>query len=419
VFVDDLVIHCAVLALPGDGANELLQYLVETCPAALEKKSTLGDTPLLAACRLGRRSFVRILIGANADQSVRNNKGENIIHAALAKNPSAHRLRALLDELDPDLRSHLFLQRKNLTENGHAPVQAWITQVVGDKSTNRNRNNYYWQPQITLPYQDREKDLVEVLQLLLEYSRGQGLDFLDGAGDTCLHASIMKENVAITKILVETNPSLLYRENAVGRTPAELAQECVTTKQISRPEKIRMPTGNPEDRLIKKDPEDFVRDAEAPEQVKATASELGLGDTYTAKDLVNIKGSMGLLGNASGRSVSDALARQVIWDICSTAMDKSPSNRRLVSLNEANDVARRLGEQETRSRYFSVESRKDDDDDDDDEAEDGDGKKDDKQTADFAATWLGMRLGSSWTTWLEHKGQEVIVKCKECDEYHD
>lgn len=51
------------------------------------------------------------------------------------------------------------------------------------------------------------------------------------------------------------------------------------------------------------------------------------------------------------------LVRRILWDLFATTVEKKPSTRRLVSLNEANDVARHLGEQETRSRYFSVNSR--------------------------------------------------------------
>jgi len=56
--------------------------------------------------------------------------------------------------------------------------------------------------------------------------------------------------------------------------------------------------------------------------------------------------------------------------VCLEFMDKHPGKRRLVSLNEANDVAKRLGEQYSSSRYFSIQARGEDDDDEEEKEED-------------------------------------------------
>jgi hypothetical protein len=82
---------------------------------------------------------------------------------------------------------------------------------------------------------------------------------------------------------------------------------------------------------------------------------------------------------------------EVLWDLCRTAMQKHPGSRRLVSLNEANDVAKRLGEKYSASRYFSVQARVDDEDDDGEE-------KEANNTIDFAVQEMKSRLGWAWRT---------------------
>ncbi|KAI9171446.1 ankyrin repeat [Paramyrothecium foliicola] len=209
---NDLVIHCAVMATPENRSYELLEYLVETYPQSLEKKTTTGDTPLMIACRLGRLRYVELLLKANADQSTKNANGENIVHAAIAGVPTAHRLRPLLELFDKDLRSHLFQQRNSLQNDGLTPLHAWIIAASGGANSYNNSQAY-----------SERKDAVEVLKLLLEYSQGCELSMLNAAGDTCLHTAIMRAQLALVKAIVDFQPRLLYRENAVG--PANSARK--------------------------------------------------------------------------------------------------------------------------------------------------------------------------------------------------
>lgn len=418
-----MVIHCAVIGSPGKQANELLDYLVQVCPAAMDKKNTDGDTPLMVACRLGRHDFVKILVEANADQSTRNQHGENIIHAVLSnKRPNAHRVRAILDELDPELRTSLFLQRTNLSENGLTPLQAWVYHVSGAKSgSTAHYDGYRSYTHEMRPYNEREKDAVEIMHLLLEYSGGQGLDLLNAAGDTCLHNAIMYNHMALAKVLIDFKPSLLYRENAVGRTPAEVAAESLRASQFKKPNQISPP--GPIDVVgsaFTRDAPEYEKDVEirnmSPETVKAKLEEVGLSGDYTAAQLTEIQGSFGLEAKPLRRAKDAALMKQIIWDLCSTAMRKHPSARRLVSLNEANDVARRLGEQqhEERSRYFSVRHHHGDDQFPDEE------KDEDKEdnAGDFSTQM--SRFKGEWLDYDEHTGKNMgFEKCAECDRYHD
>jgi ankyrin repeat protein len=381
------------LAEPGEDANEVLEFLVETFPASIEKKNTEGDTPLMVACRLGRIEAIKILLSANADQSARNQKGENILHAALACNPKDHQLRELLDLIDTDLRSHLFLQKKNLAENGTTPLHAWVSQASGVQPDNANSYHRYNYHGYRGAYNGKEQEMIQMLNLLLEYSKGDELEMLNGAGDTCLHTAIMMDMIPLTQALIKFRPSLVYRENAVGRTPAELAHDRLTSQKF---EVVGSPSRSRKDGArdtLDSNPENFVRDvdieAHTPEQRKEFLETLGLSDNYKANEVSLIRSSMGVKKHPSNKSLNNKTTGGILWDLCRTAMQKYPGKRRLVTLNEANDVAKRLGEKYSASRYFSVQARVEDGEEDPEENENN-------TTVDFAVQEMNSRLSRAW-----------------------
>ncbi|KAL7787534.1 ankyrin repeat-containing domain protein [Trichoderma ceciliae] len=414
---NDYVLHTAILSSTSENSLKLVKYLIETCPDSLEKKTSDGDTPLMMACRLGRVHFAKLLVEANADQSTRNHQGDNILHAAVAGNPMAQSLRRLLDILDPGLLGHLFKERKSLQANGLTPLHAWISQACGvtnedDSGFTRRRRYYYHQP--SLPY-TRTENTVDMLKLMLEYSKGEELDMLNGAGDTCLHTAIMRKTVSIVKTLVDFKPQLLYRENAVGRTPAEVAQDNATADLFARQRKLQSQRVDKLGSWPTKSVSDFVpcstiKDL-GPEQLREKVVELGLGGQYKPAEVAAIIGAVG--HGQSQETLTDSARNRVIWDLCKTAMDKNPGKRRLVSLNEANDVAKRLGEKHTASRYFSIQGRAEED----DEEDEVNAEK--KDTRDFAAKELSGKLGRAWRFNAYVAEQFGMTKCDECNRHHD
>jgi ankyrin repeat protein len=414
---DDLVIHCAVMANPGKRSLELVQYLLEAYPDALEKRTTSGDTPLMIACRLGRLHFAEQLIQANADQSTRNAKGENVLHAALAGLPSAHKLRPLLELLDKDLRSHLFQQRNSLQENGLTPLHAWISsgdERGGANQSYYNHYNYNYNGNTGPWYRDATTP-VEVLKLLLEFSQGSELHLLSGVGETPLHTTIVREQPAVVKVLIDFQPRLLCRENAVGRTPAEVAQDLASAKNLQKPSEppTYFRTNRAED-LVKDAPQSFVKiDADSSAQEDSQLAEkLGLSNEYTGAELRKISCALGLEKSETPPSLSSREKKDVIWDLCQTAMNNSPEPRRLVSLNEANDVAKRLGETFTDSRYFSMKPRADEDEDEE--------NKEENDVNDFASRTFDSRLNSAWKAFDEPEEARAtrMRKCGGCGQYH-
>ena len=416
---DDLIIHCAVLSKPTKESVELLEYLLKTCPEYIEKKTSDGDSPLMLACKLGRIEYTKILLSGGADQSTKNAKGENIIHAALHGNPTAQQVKILLDLLDADLRSHLFLQRKSLQENGTTPLHTWVSQTCGlgiyEYNPNQrffNRNN----SQVPWVYHDQSV-VVAMAKLLLDYSHGEELDTLNGAGETCLHTAVKCDLISLVKVLVDFKPQLLNRENAVGRTPAELAHDQLQSQTFERPvHNSFRHHENISNRLLSKDLGDFAGNAmfkeKSPAEIRATTEALGLSGYYEAKIVGPLLSAMGTEKGVSGSALSASDLKKIIWDLCSTALTQHPSKRRLVSLNEANDVARRLGEKHSSSRYFSVQNRNDDD---DEKSQDG---AEDVNTQDFAARELANRSGWAWKFTSYEAEQLGIKKCDGCSQYH-
>ncbi|KAI3549731.1 hypothetical protein CABS01_12565 [Colletotrichum abscissum] len=379
---NELVIHCAVMGPPTEATNQVIKYLAQACPASLDYKSTLGDTPLWLAFHFGRLDFARTLIAAGANQMARNNAGDNILHAALQGMPRACRLGPVLDLVDAGIRPHLAQQRNNLSENnGTTPLHAWITAVC-----NSRRTTYHYNPVASKNYADNAQ-ILAVLARLIEFSSSGGnaeLEMLNGAGDTPLHTVVMAHDAVLAKALLSYRPKLLYRENAVGRTPAEIARENVTGEKFLAPSPITLFQSNQDPSTIVSRPvESFVKKDDDEEEVEDA--------------------------DGNGNSPARLTDKQNTWRAVRAVQEQNPDKRRLVSLNEANDVAKRLGEKYNASRYFSITARQDEYEDPEDAAA---GNRDEK--SDFAAQTRNASGGQMWS----FPQDESKEKCPGCGEKH-
>ncbi|KAK7970708.1 hypothetical protein PG988_009781 [Apiospora saccharicola] len=315
-FQNDLVLHCAVMAPVGDDTDKLIRYLIRVCPSSLESKSEAGYTPLFLACLLGREQIAKTLIEGGADQSVKDKQFNNIIHAALTNQPVLEKLRKLLDLLDPELRAHLFVQRNHLVHGGNTPLHSWLL----SENTVVYSHSYAYQLHYPGQSETQEKsDNVAILKTLLEYSGGQDLDILNGSGDTVAHSAVLLQLPEQMRVMLEHSPKGLHRENAVGRTPAEMAYDLFLAYKVAPPRDIAFGhhrfsyhNGNDvADKLVKQSPEEFLAQSNQPK----------------------------------------VLHKERVWEVVQDFMARFPGKRRLVSLNEANDVARRLGENYSWQRY--------------------------------------------------------------------
>jgi hypothetical protein len=288
-----------------------VSHLVKTYPSLLDAKTAYGATPLFLACRLGRIDIVKILLEAGADQTTKDFGRNTLLHAALDWKPSAKKLKALLNLLDSGLLATALKERNRLEDSGRTPLHQWLDGVA-------TGNGY------------TTAAAVRVFKLLVDISHDaakQALRMPDGTGDTPLHSLLAKRaSVGLVRAVVSFDPSLLFCENAVGRTPAEVAHDRFLSDRFF-PESPRYYWAPYEpdvsvSTLVSKSPSDFVKKPSC-DQAREHESKTNVANN---------------------------------WRLCAEFMAQVEQPKRtLVSLHSANFVAARLGEQYMRTRYrFSL-----------------------------------------------------------------
>jgi hypothetical protein len=288
------------MATPRPETLRLIQYLIHAVPGCLEAKSNNGYTPLALAFSLHRLDAAKILIEAGADQTARDSMGNNILHLLLYPiKPSIYTqtqaandettIKPLLDLIDKRLIPSLLSERSSRDPGSLAPILNWL------RSSPHTSEN------------------TAVLRTLLDFAADTGnehLELLDATGDTPLHWVVKSQKQAWLKMILEYRPDLLYRENSVGRTPYELAEDAYMAECVQE-----IPNGEPRDSM-----RHHRYYNPNPESIKDRDSNTFAPD-YVAPAIVN---------------------KESIWRVCDEYMQKHPGKRRLVSLLDANEVAKRL-----------------------------------------------------------------------------
>lgn len=334
---EHLLLHAAVLAPENERKGRLMKYLLQSGRSSINVKTKADHTPLMLAYKTGDIKSAKMLIEAGASQST-HSFGNNLVHGALESirpfDTNVKQLAQILDLLDPQLLQDLLLQRNSASHSdGSTPLHQFL---LSNGHRQQNKGNSF---------------VVDALKLLIKYSQGKELAMINSAGETPLHTLISYGNFTLAEILLDFNPDLLYRENATGRTPAEVAQHMCLATKFSEPADLSPgrygSRPNPQD-IINREPATFL-------------------NTEKKKD---------------NRS-----SAQEMWDLCKEVMDKHPQKRRLVSLPEANEVAKRLGELTKKNRSSSGRIR--------DEVEEKDEQMEEVE-ADPFAVWLNG--ASKWAS---------------------
>ncbi len=283
--------------------------MIDACPSSLQAKSQRSETPLYLAVSLGRLDIVKMLLAAGADQTCKDEGWRNLLHGALSKNLSVGNLKSMLDLLDRNLLPHMLKERSHFSHGGRTPIHDWVQRATASSySPTYNAGN-----------------IVEMLQLLfsIDVSAAQhALTMLDGAGNTILHTLITQAaSPDVVRAVLDFSPALLFRENSVGRTPAELARDQFVRDMVTRMPIMQYERPSPVGNMVDNVPETFVD--------------------------CNAKSRPGLDDNE--RSV---MAKT--WDLCAEVLARTGTDeqkRRLVSLHEASDDERRVGEGDVGSWY--------------------------------------------------------------------
>jgi hypothetical protein len=175
-----LAVLCCVMSKSGSEGIEILDQLIKFMPDAINARSSTGDTPLLIAFRFQNLQAARMLVSAGADQTARNNDGDNVLHSLfglmtncgggngssyvpeVANDKHYTHMRAMMDLLDPQLLPIICTQRT------HKGQYRWYTPLASLLCHACTPNSF----------------LVPIARMILEYSKGAELDLLDNEGNT-------------------------------------------------------------------------------------------------------------------------------------------------------------------------------------------------------------------------------------------
>jgi ankyrin repeat protein len=314
-----LAIHCC-LARSDQTADtlEMLKHLVEVLPEAVEARSDDHLTPLLRAFQLHNLEAARILIEAGADQTARDRDGMNLMHQLMS--PKGHvghahedvdHMRAMIETIDKRLIVSMCFQRSS----AETPLSLWMSQLRGSKEFQAN-----------------------VTRLLLEYGDGSELEALNGAGLTVLHTVAQRfsngyedprQYLLHAKVILEHHPGLVFWENATGKTSLELVEDQILALKCSgdkdnvgrRHQYYGHLYGRPQS----------ITDRQPREFIKQEAS----GDVDMALD-----------ANTDQLDLSPKQHAEMMRKLLVATQAKLEADgggkRRLVTLHEASEVARRL-----------------------------------------------------------------------------
>lgn len=269
----------------GNKSLELIKCILETLPQSIDEKSADGYTPLSLAFSLRRLDTAGALIAAGADQTTRDNSLKNLVHQIVHNiDYNAGVLRDFIQLVDRRLLKGMFLERCTSGPGAMTPLAYWLL--------------------------NPERAEVEVLEIILEHSEGEDLLLMDRSGQLPLHQAIKAHSHQLAKVMIQHNPALLYRENAMGQTPLDLVESLYLHHRTDHAPQLR--SGCYRIPIQDRQPRRF---------------EAGADDqTQDEHDIVKT------------------------WKVCKEASAKSPGTRKLVSVMEANEVAKRLAEKSEHER---------------------------------------------------------------------
>ena len=308
--------HSAVLSNAEEQKSlEVVNYLIAIMPDSIDLGSVQKSlTPLALAFVTGKIEIARALIEAGADQTTRDFTGKNLVHMALiqaskATKTDTRKLKDFLDLIDKRVIGSLFTERCSDGPGGLTPLALWLAKP--------SLTPYNWYGRTS-----RQSDLTpETFHILEEYGGAEALTTMDSSGQFPLHVAIKSSYVAMVRLMLEYDAALLVRENAMGQTPLELAhsmyvRECAKGNPNIRPSMYTA--------LDQRKVEDFAPEGQKKEQGEKTIDDVEQDNADWGNDIMKT------------------------WAICKVYAEKEPGERKLISVNEAREVAKRLADNKKR-----------------------------------------------------------------------
>ncbi|MCJ1312534.1 hypothetical protein MMC25_006208 [Agyrium rufum] len=228
-----LAIHAVVIS--NGYSDDLLRYLVSVFPEYLDARDSLGRTPLAIAFQSGNIDAAKILVDAGANVQTQDHEDHNVIHLACAAalkdiREGATKLTAQVNLITPEIKQRLLVQRcsaHKAHKGEQTPLGTFISAVSG------------WVSYSLYGYTPAAKTFkpehIPILQVLLDASStGEDLTMLDSSGQSPLHEAIKNGDVILSQTLLAHRPLLLTMENAMGQTPLELAQTMFVRNRVEK-----------------------------------------------------------------------------------------------------------------------------------------------------------------------------------------
>ncbi|APA10450.1 hypothetical protein sscle_06g052200 [Sclerotinia sclerotiorum 1980 UF-70] len=221
---NELLLHVAILYNPQTDDEKvkhlnLVKHLVSVLPeSVLSLKSSAGYTPLHLAVDRHNISIIEHLLSVGASSRSRDKQNRNIMHtlasaAARVDENTISRLESIINLFDKKDVQEMLLERADDYPSALTPLALWMSKAT-------------------------QHDIESVLEVLMKHSTGEELEMINGEGDLPLHVAIKTNKPNITSFLLRQKPNLLYRESATGRTPLEMSHDNYISNFLSQPPSI-------------------------------------------------------------------------------------------------------------------------------------------------------------------------------------
>jgi ankyrin repeat protein len=312
-----LAIHCCIARKnQATDTLEKLNYLIEALPDAVEARSADQRTPLLRAFHVHDLEAARVLINAGADQTARDQEGMNLLHQLVCCYGRAgvdiDCVRAMIDLIDKRLIASMCLQRTSAEPGSLTPLALWLARLHGSEE-----------------YQ------VSITRLLLELGGKAQVEALNGEGLTVLHTVARMSSdyhkhsgaLKLAKTLLEHHSELATWENATGKTSLELVEDSALAMKCSADggnntrRRSRYQHGQQSVSVKDLPPREFIKR-------KRNADDVSDSESDNSPDIK--------------RKRSTEKMRKLLASTQAKLDAEGRGRRRLVTLNEASEVARRL-----------------------------------------------------------------------------
>lgn len=193
----ELILH-SYLVTKRDNTDDkpLLDYLLQQFPQLLEKRSIGGLTPLMIAIKHQSVHIIKKLLDAGANPRAKDGNGYNAMH---------YLFKTYHEDPEAYLRPRIELFK-------HSDVAEMLLEPTRGGELVRHR------------HMGELQKVLEIHGLVEEYIGGQDLVLRDEGGDFPLHVAIKVNSPLLVKHLLELAPQVANWENSSGATAYEMAE---------------------------------------------------------------------------------------------------------------------------------------------------------------------------------------------------